>query len=232
MALIKFGPTVVGVRGTVGGITFSANGASPYIKAWAPPVERFSPEQTSQQKKFGSSATAWAVITQAERDDWDTYAAAAAQDLINSLGETYSASGFNWFIKINTQLALAGRAQIDTAPVGARPAAPTLDGDALRETTGGGADLVNVDALDPDFGADVCVLSTYYITHARGFANRARQFLICEQPLGNGLVIITDEVEGKYGNIPSCSRIFYFVHYQDLEGQRGPASTVTSDAVA
>lgn len=230
MALIKYGPTVVGVRGTVGGITFSANLASPYIKSWAKPVNRRSTPQSTARGSFGGFAASWVGLTQAQRDGWDTYAAAAAQDLTNSLGETYSASGFNWYIKINTQLALAGRAARVAAPTATRPAAPNVTAQILATTASVKVTSVRVDPLDPDFGADAAVLSTYFMTQGRGFANKARQWLSTEQPAGAGLVNLNAEVIGKYGNIELGSRIFYFVHYQDLEGQRGPATEVSTDA--
>lgn len=230
MALIKFGPTVVGVRGTVGGLTFSANLASPYIKAWSPPINRRSTRQSDSRATFGNFATSWGGLSQSERDDWDDYANDAAQELTNSLGENYFTSGFSWYIKINTQLTLAGRASRDDAPTATRPAAPTIDGQQLKTTASGGISLVNVDNTDPDFGADVCVKSTYFLTQARGFANFGRQFLRCAQPTAAGALTTTGQIADKYGTISLGSRIFYFVSYQDTQGQRGPSADIQVDA--
>ena len=231
MALIKFGPTVVGVRGTVGGITFSANLASPYIKAWAPPVNRRSTPQSTARSSLGGFAASWVGLTQPQRDGWDSYASAVAQDLTNSLGETYSASGFNWYIKINTQLALAGRAPRAAAPVAIRPAAPTVTGQQLRVDGSGLTSFVTLDASDPDWGADICVHSAYFMTHGRGFANIHRQFLICAQPDFGSSLVLNDPIGIKYGTVALGSRIFYFVRYQDTQGQRGPATEVNTDSV-
>jgi len=66
----------------------------------------------------------WSALSSAQRSAWDTFAALGAQALINSLGETYYASGYNWFCKCNVRLLRTGRATISAVPVIARPSAP------------------------------------------------------------------------------------------------------------
>jgi hypothetical protein len=67
----------------------------------------------------------WNALSSAQRTAWDTFAALGAQALINSLGETYYASGYNWFVKCNVRLLRVGRTPISAVPVTARPSAPT-----------------------------------------------------------------------------------------------------------
>ncbi len=69
----------------------------------------------------------WAAITPVQRAAWRTFAADPAQELTNSLGEAYYASGYNWFCKCNVRLTRIGLALREDAPVGARPAAPTIN---------------------------------------------------------------------------------------------------------
>jgi hypothetical protein len=61
-------------------------------------------------------------MTQATRDAWDTYAALPAQQLTNSLGETYYVSGYNWFVHFNQNRASIGWAPFVGNPVGGAPA--------------------------------------------------------------------------------------------------------------
>ena len=126
MAILKFGPTVVGLRGTIGGITFSANKSSPYAKAWSRGSNPVAPLQTTQRGVLASIPALWRALTPAEQALWDTFAALPAQDLTNSLGETYSISGFGWFTKINVRLLVMGRADRTAVPAQSRPSAPTI----------------------------------------------------------------------------------------------------------
>lgn len=126
MAILKFGPTVVGLRGAIGGIVFSANGSSNYAKAWSRSSNPRTPLQTDQRSRLASLPAAWRSLTDVERTAWATFAALPAQDLINSLGITYSISGFGWYTKINARLLAMGRAVRTPVPTQSRPAAPTI----------------------------------------------------------------------------------------------------------
>lgn len=66
----------------------------------------------------------WNSLTSVQRAAWDTFAALGAQALTNSLGETYYASGWNWFCKTNVRLLRVGRSTISATPTIARPSAP------------------------------------------------------------------------------------------------------------
>jgi len=77
----------------------------------------------------------WAAMTAVQRAAWRTFAADPAQELENSLGVAYYASGYNWFCKCNVRLLRVGRATIVPVPTQARPAAPVIDD--FRVTVGG-----------------------------------------------------------------------------------------------
>lgn len=126
MAIIKLGPMVVGIRGDVGGLIFSANKAGPYAKIWARPANPRTLFQTTERGILGAMPELWRALSPALQAAWDTFAALAAQELFNSLGESYFISGFGWFTKTNIRLVAAGRATRTAVPIIARPAAPTL----------------------------------------------------------------------------------------------------------
>lgn len=126
MAIIKLAAPLSGLRGTIGGITYSANAATPYAKAWSKPARPLTQRQSDQQGTFSQLPTLWRALSSAQKTAWDTFAALPAQELTNSLGETYYASGANWFTKCNTRLLTMGRSTITATPTQARPAAPTL----------------------------------------------------------------------------------------------------------
>ena len=140
MAIIKLGTTVVGIRGTMGGQTFSRNKSGPYVKAWSSASIAPSLKRVAQQARLGALPAEWHALAQALRDAWDVWADLPAQELTNPLGETYKISGFNWFIKINIQLLLFPRPIRTAVPTQSRPTIPTITnmfvrtGDVLDST--------------------------------------------------------------------------------------------------
>ena len=231
MAIIKLGTTVVGIRGTVGGLTFSANKSGPYAKNWQIGPKTRTPAQTVQRNSLAEFASAWRDISGAQQIDWDTYAALPAQDLINSLGLPYSISGFNWFVKINTQLASAGNPQRDDAPTLTRPTAPIMESVRLGITGTGVTSLVNTDETHPEHGDDLVVYSAFFLSHGRLVQARPLQLLTVQIPDALGVINLTSFVQDTYGFIPDGSRIFYFSSDQDPHGQRGPVVENRTDAV-
>lgn len=126
MATVKFGATVVGVRGTIGGITFSANKSGPYVRQWSKGSNPKTSLQADQRSLLAEIPSAWRALTAPQQTLWDDFAALPAQDLTNSLGETYSISGYGWFNKINIRLLVMGRAIRVPVPTQSRPTAPTI----------------------------------------------------------------------------------------------------------
>lgn len=127
MAIIKIGAPLSGIRGTLGGITYSENGSGPYAKQWSAPVNPRTDGQAAERGFLSRMPALWAALTDAQRADWRTFAADPAQEKTNSLGEAYYASGYNWFCQCNVSLLRVGRATITTFPTQAQPAAPTID---------------------------------------------------------------------------------------------------------
>lgn len=148
MAIAKFGVLVVAARGTLGGVVFTANQAGPYVKIWAPASNPQTVLQSLQRNTIVSFAQAWQSLTSGERTGWGTYAALPAQDLTNTLGETYSISGFNWFVRINSNLQQAGLPQRDIAPVTAIPGAPTITAAFLKTDDAPTESRIDIDGAD------------------------------------------------------------------------------------
>ena len=126
MAITTIGAPLSGIRGTIGGITFSANKSGTYAKLWAPPSNPNSPPQSIQRGYIARQPQNWAGMAPALRADWDTFAALPAQELTNSLGQAYYATGCNWFTKCNVRVLRHGGAAFTAVPVVPRPAAPTI----------------------------------------------------------------------------------------------------------
>jgi len=126
MASVKFAAPVSGLRGKLGGIVFSANSSSNYCKPWARGAVRHTALTSVQRRTLGTHAIAWRSLSAANAATWNVYAADVTNELTNSLGVAYYASGFNWFVGINQNRINLGLAQLDTAPATGVPAAPTV----------------------------------------------------------------------------------------------------------
>lgn len=126
MAIVKLGATVVGIRGTVGGITYSANGAGPYCKLWGRGANPRTTKQGVVRSRVGVMPELWRGLSQGQKDDWNDYAAEPEQELVNALGEGYYTTGYAWFVHCNSALLNMGQATIEEAPVIAVPAAPEI----------------------------------------------------------------------------------------------------------
>lgn len=126
MAIITLAAPLSGLRGTLGGVVYSANGTTPYARAWSRPTTPLTLSQSAQQMLWSQLPSLWRDLSSAQRAAWDTFAALPAQALTNSLGATYYASGANWFTRCNARLLAMDTSTITAVPTQARPSAPTI----------------------------------------------------------------------------------------------------------
>lgn len=131
MAIIKFGTMVVGARGTIGGLIYTAGKAGPYVRPWAPTSNPRTAFQETSRSILSEVAREWSNASSAQQNDWDTYAAASAQELTNPLGETYFVSGFNWFCNCNSYRLARGAAVDHDAPPSAPATTPVITNFAI-----------------------------------------------------------------------------------------------------
>jgi hypothetical protein len=102
--------------GKQGGIVWSHNKGGPYVRNRAIPTNPQTDRQVAVRNAVRSISIAWElVLTQVQRDAWDTYAANVSWT--NRLGQTITLSGLNHFIRCNTPRVQNGIARIDVAPV-------------------------------------------------------------------------------------------------------------------
>jgi hypothetical protein len=124
MAIIKMITPVDEIRGTIGGVTFSANKAGPYVKRWAKPIDARRPKQVFQRSLLSYLLMYWRVnLDQAQRDAWDVCAADPPEEDKNSLGVVYYLTGLEWFLRCNIRNYRAAGTFVDTAP-GNTPVVP------------------------------------------------------------------------------------------------------------
>lgn len=125
MAIIKLGGTVVGIRGTVGGLTFSANKGGTYCKSWSRGSNPRSQRQQVRRGILASMGPAWAALSGAQQTDWDALAATDPEPHTNSLGEPITFSGYGLFSMFNQRRVAAAFSILQDAPTGTEATQPT-----------------------------------------------------------------------------------------------------------
>jgi hypothetical protein len=101
--------------GSVGGVTFSRNKSGQYMRRRAVPINPGSAFQSLTQGNFAVLVTRWtSVLTQAQRDGWETWAINTPQ--FDSLGQSITITGQNAFIKMNAIYMQAEGGINDDAP--------------------------------------------------------------------------------------------------------------------
>lgn len=116
MALIKFGPGILDARGSIGGVTFSKNSTSHYIRARVKPVNPNTERQDDVRSAMAFCTDRWSqTVTNAQRLAWNDYAAGVAMK--NKLGEAVYLSGFNHYLRGNVLRKTFGWPLVDAGPV-------------------------------------------------------------------------------------------------------------------
>ena len=129
MAIVKFGQLVVGVRGTIAGVTYSRNKGSVYAKHWH---RSSNPRTVRQQKERGRMATLakmWEDLSEEQRQNWRDLAATDPEPVTNQFGEPIELSGFNLFVMLNRRRMRRDLDPRQNAPEGTdatRPAPPSI----------------------------------------------------------------------------------------------------------
>lgn len=115
MALIKFGGGVTQASGSIGGTTYARNRFGNYSRSRTKPVNPQSAGQGVIRSSLAYLSQYWsAILTDEERGQWNTYAAAVPG--LNRLGESVYYTGFNQFLRSNIPNLQAGGSVIDAGP--------------------------------------------------------------------------------------------------------------------
>lgn len=222
MAIVKLGTLIVGIRGTVGGTTFSANKAGPYSKIWQRGSNPRTQKQATQRNFLAETSAQWRGLSGANKTAWNTFAAQPAQELFNSLGEGYFVSGFAWYVKLSTNLMLANESPIATAPVLAVPAQPDLISYVPKASGAASQTRVGFNAASPTLTMKKAVMQ--YIGNSAGASvppHKLRLMTIVA-PTGQNITFQSPS-ESTFGTIAAGQRGYVEVRNQNAEGRRGPA---------
>ena len=228
MAIVKLGPIVVGIRGTVGGLTFSANGSSPYCRQYAAPASRRTVAQSGKRAWFSSLRYYWGQLTPAQVAGWDALAASPPEADYNSLGELVYLSGSAWYMRVNMRRFQGGQARLDNAPpsVAVPPpvsfvlqiydfgAPPGADG--FNYTSGDFTGFGAVLHLSPSLSSVRQVQTTGYLSIYTGTVPTS------------GPMILTTEIRAAFGWLSEGQKVFGRLWKQSSDGIRSTALLATT----
>ncbi len=232
MAILTFAAPVSGLRGKVGGLIYSANKAGPFVKTWGKGSNPRTAPQTQQRANLVQFAQNWKNLTAAQRTDWDTYAALPAQDKTNSLGETFSISGFAWYVALSNNLKRAGAAAIDSAPLLGTPATPIIQDARLVDDGFAGDSRIRLTAGSPTLTAEHIVTGVVLNSEGRATATINRTWLNTEVPNVGRAVFFQDEINAKFGTIQTTQFGFFEIQIQNAEGRQGAPDAIIQQAEA
>jgi hypothetical protein len=103
MAILRLGQTVIGIRGTIAGVTYSQNRSGAYAKGWARGSNPRRPLQQNVRNQIAQMGQLWQSLTPAQIIAWDGFAALGPEPTYNSLGQLLDLSGFNYFTRCNVR---------------------------------------------------------------------------------------------------------------------------------
>jgi len=227
MAIIKLGTTVVGIRGTIAGITYSENQSGTYARLWAKGSNPSSAYQTQTRGRITTLSTLWLSMTDALRADWRTFAATPPETDYNSLGELILLSGWMWFVRVNQRRQSVGLATTTTVPSSAPQSPPASAALALAQLPGGTCTITWPSAT---FGAGTSA-DLYLAVHTTaGLLTKNSQRLLTfalRNPADTHEHINT-QITARFGYIRTSWKFFGFLYKLRDDGVRSIAATTST----
>lgn len=234
MAIIVYGAPVDEVRGTIGGVTFSANRAGSYAKGWRRPTDPATPDQMAKRASINALPNAWRGLTTLQQNGWNTFATTPPETLTNSLGQTYTLSGYGWFCKLNARRLTVGQTILSAAPAATPATAPPLNYLVMHVYgTGPNAYCAYFSPNWPN-ATDYFILQLALAT-GPGQKTMTTHFhnLYAAQPgNGTGIIVYTTRGGEVFGQTQVGQRFFYRGWLQSQYGIRGTAVTGYTTIVA
>lgn len=229
MARIKLGVTVVGIRGSIGGITFSANRSGPHARILPIPRNPRTTNQTTQRGYLSTMGAKWRSIGTTEQENWNAFAATPPETDYNSLGETYLLSGFGWFTRICTRRLRTGQVEDLLAPT-STPTAPPQSFDLdLHPGTGLDTDATFL-YTNGDFTDMYAILQ---LSFAPGLGSNVQttRYINCWEAAVVGATSTDFGIKytNVFGSVPNDARFFGKLYRQSASGIRSTPLTMFTD---
>ena len=226
MAIVKFAPEILGIRGHAAGLIFSVNKAGAYIKKFAAPVNANSAAQQAQRTVLSIGSAMWRTLTAGQRIDWDDFAAAPPEDDYDPWGEVRLLTGHQWFTRINNRLSSAGAALVADPPVSAPQTPVTIT--ALVAKDFGHADNASyMGFAAPSFSDGSLPVITLALVYSQGRAAPTNYYhlVYCGPTPPAGTVDLGDLLAATFGHYPAATVLYATLCRQSTTGIRSTKTT-------
>lgn len=203
MAIIKYGALATEIRGSVGGTTFQSNRYGFTIKNKAKMIIPGSTNQNRTKVGVSYMSKSWASISQAGRDNWDTFAATFPQ--FTKKDPTKQLTGQAAFLKwhLASYLTNGVATAIDTAP---GTSIPADDNPSVTIQRSGANLLLNVTFTPSSGNWQANYLISRVVTESQKFIGTKTRFVTGGTAL-SGSTNITSIYASLFGRLPVAGDI-------------------------
>jgi hypothetical protein len=223
IAKIKLGVTVVGIRGTLGGITFSANKAGPFARIHSMGSNPRTAPQSIQRSNLATQAQSWRDVSFDDQYQWSLVNDSPPEIVVNSLGEIVALSGFQWFLKMQTRCQVIDQPTYQPVPTWADVPSTSGTNFACDDSPHLEMDLIPI-ADEETYTLIIWGTVTNSLGRIRKTANYKQIGYIT--PYADGVTDITAMWIAQFGDLITGQTIFVRTQIQRTEtGQRGDLLT-------
>jgi len=196
MARIIYTGIVESIRGSIGGSTFQANAYGYTIKRKPNVIRPNSFLQNNRKLVFSQVTRAWRGLTQAKRDEYDSWASTYPQ--YSKYNPESQLSGYAVFVKYNVLRVLSGKTVL-TAALGTPPDSDTL---TYEVENNAGALSINITSTTGDEEWLILFFLSRKFTASQLFIGTSPKY-IKDSTNATQSVTITTEYTNIYGYVPS-----------------------------
>jgi hypothetical protein len=227
MAIVKLGTTVIGIRGTIGGITYSSNAAGPYAKLWSRGPNPRSTLQAQTRGRISTIPGLWFLMDESLRQDWRDFAADPPELDYNSLGERIYLSGYAWLVRVNQRLKSCGLPLTTTVPDNSLPDPPasvTLTCSPLP------VGPCSVEWPLPTYPSGTSAMLELAVHPTPGLLTKHSGFklLFTEHEPSGTSADVTAQASSRFGNLPADWKIFASLYVLRDDGIRSLPAVTTA----
>lgn len=228
MAIVKCGSIVVGIRGTIGGVVFTANASGPFARVWSRGSNPKSPRQTLVRGHISALGPLWSALSDAAKATWTAFGLAPPEIDTNSLGEQIYLTGWQWFVRVNQRRQSMGLATTSTLPTNSPVTAPISCTLTASELPAGTVSLSWTAADFPAGYSASLLLGVHPTTGLVAKTSNLVQIYAQHEPAGTSADISTAILE-RLGSIRTSWKLFGHLYKLRDDGVRSTATATTSE---
>lgn len=228
MAKVKFGITVVGIMGTLGGITFSRNPAGPHARIYSRGPNPQTALQNANRGRITPMGALWSSMSDVDRAAWTAFGLAPPETDTNSLGEIYYLTGFQWLVRVNQRRQSVGLDTTATLPSDAGVTPPASCTITAAPLPTGPIELSWPAATFPAGYSAVAFIGAHP-TVGLAVKNSGLFLALAAHEPGDDPADLTAPIAAKLGNLPATWKLFAHLYKLRDDGVRSVAAVATCE---